>query len=89
MPVALLYLLRPAALAFALVFGFLVHLHVMVQGTEGWLRHLAFRDCLKAHPDLRFADAALKLQIAEREFDKPLHYDAHKDEFIRSVRPRP
>ncbi len=70
-------------LAFGRAYNSRVHLHVMVQDTEHWLRHIAFRDYLRAHSEVRLAYEALKLRIAERDFDDPLDYNAFKDDFIR------
>jgi len=40
------------------------HLHLMRPGTERWQRQLAFRDRLRADPQLRDAYAALKRRLA-------------------------
>jgi GrpB-like predicted nucleotidyltransferase (UPF0157 family) len=54
-------------------------------GSRIWTEHLAFRDALRADPDLLARYQSLKLRLAE-EFatDKPA-YTAAKGPFIRSV----
>lgn len=43
------------------------HLHLIPVATEQWIRRLAFRDYLRAHPDTAAEYAALKRELA-REF---------------------
>ena len=38
----------------------------MVIGSEFWVRHLAFRDCLREHADAAIAYDALKRQLCVR-----------------------
>jgi len=69
-------------LAFGRDYDSVANIHVMIQGTDHWRRHLAFRDYLRAHPDVRHAYQALKLQIAAMDFTDPLEYNAYKEDFI-------
>jgi len=69
-------------LAFGRNYNSIVNIHVMAHGTSHWVRHIAFRDYLLAHPEEREAYHALKLAIATIEFDDPLDYNAHKEAFI-------
>ena len=69
-------------LAFGRDYNSVVHIHVMVHGTYHWVRHIAFRDYLLAHPQTRETYQALKLNIAKIEFDDPLDYNTHKEAFI-------
>ena len=70
------------SLSFGRDYQSVAHVHVMVRDSEHWLRHVAFRDYLMAHPEVRAAYEALKLKIAEIDFGDPLEYNAHKDAFI-------
>lgn len=60
-----------------------VHLHCVVRGGEHWVRHLAFRDYLRAHPDAARAYLDLKQALA-RSHDKAAYTDA-KGPFIEAV----
>lgn len=62
-----------------------IHVHGVVEGSDLWLKHLAFRDALRNDAALREEYQALKLRLA-REFaqDKAAYTDA-KAPFIRSV----
>lgn len=65
--------------------GLRVHVHGVVEGSDFWRNHLAFRNALREDVALRDAYAALKLQLA-REFvhDKAAYTDA-KAPFIQRV----
>ena len=43
-----------------------VHLHCVVEGSHFWVRHLAFRDYLHAHPESAAAYYKLKRELAVR-----------------------
>ena len=42
------------------------HLHCVVKGSDDWVRHLAFRDYLRAHPESAAAYYELKRALAAR-----------------------
>lgn len=69
-------------LAFGRNYNSAANIHVMACGTEHWLRHIAFRDYLRTHADVRKAYETLKLKIAEMDFADPLEYNGHKEAFI-------
>lgn len=50
-----------------------------------WRDHLAFRDILRARPEVAAAYARLKAQLAEQYPDDRLAYTAAKGEFVASV----
>lgn len=58
------------------------HLHLMVGGTERWVEQLAFRDALRADPDLRQRYARLKQELAAAHVDDREAYTAGKADFI-------
>jgi len=59
------------------------HLHCVVEGSEFWIRQLAFRDYLRAHPETSSAYYDLKRDLAAR-LTKAGYTDA-KSSFIESV----
>lgn len=58
------------------------HLHLCVLGGEFWQRHLAFRDMLRARPELAAVYAALKHELAARHRDDRVAYTDAKTAFI-------
>jgi GrpB-like predicted nucleotidyltransferase (UPF0157 family) len=62
------------------------HVHVVEAGGEEERRRLAFRDCLRAHPDLAREYETLKRQLASRfggtSHDAQQAYSDAKTEFI-------
>jgi GrpB-like predicted nucleotidyltransferase (UPF0157 family) len=61
------------------------HLHVVVQGSNLWHEHLAFRDALRSSPLLAARYAALKSQLAATHTNDREAYTDAKTEFIRSA----
>ncbi|GAA1199344.1 GrpB family protein [Pseudonocardia alaniniphila] len=60
------------------------HLHVMTAGSR-WHRQLAFRDALRADPELVRAYARLKAELADRHHDDREAYTAGKRRFVQEV----
>lgn len=66
------------------------NLHLTEHGNEFWISHLAFRDYLRAHPDVAAEYERLKRDILARmgdEISQPA-YNAAKGDFIQSVTAR-
>jgi GrpB-like predicted nucleotidyltransferase (UPF0157 family) len=63
------------------------HVHAVSHGGDFWLRHLAFRDALRADPFLRHEYESLKRRLAQARGDIAAYTDA-KTRFIRSVERR-
>lgn len=63
------------------------HLHVVVHGSDFWVRHLRFRDYLRAHPEVAAEYGRLKKQLAAEEHGS-IEYTFSKTEFIRAVEAR-
>lgn len=61
------------------------HLYVCVQTNTELARHCAFRDALRADPDLVRAYTDLKQSLAERFRDDRAAYSEAKSEFVESV----
>ena len=59
------------------------HVHCVVTGSDVWIRHLAFRDHLRAHPESAAAYYQLKRELATRVSKEA--YTEAKSPFIESV----
>jgi len=66
-------------------FTSITHIHIVVKDTYHYNRHLAFRDYLKAHPDVRDEYDLLKRSLSQRGFKDSLHYNDAKDGFIKQT----
>ncbi len=62
----------------------LAHLHLTQYGSSFWRAHLAFRDILRARPDLAAAYERLKRELAPRH-TSGASYSQAKTAFIRSA----
>lgn len=62
----------------------IAHIHVIPAQSEHWLRHIAFRDYLRSHPDARKQYQALKEQLVKREWEDGNDYNDGKDAFIKA-----
>lgn len=70
------------ALAFGRDYDSIANIHVMEQGTCHWIRYIAFRDYLRAHPKMRSACEGLRLRIGEIDLNDPLDYNSYKEDII-------
>ena len=61
------------------------HLHIVETTSEFWRRHLAFRDYLRAHPDVAGEYAALKRRLAAEYGSDREGYTEAKTEFITRI----
>jgi GrpB-like predicted nucleotidyltransferase (UPF0157 family) len=59
------------------------HLHCVVKGGEFWIRHIAFRDYLRAHPDAAAAYYELKRTLAVRCSTND--YTDEKSTFVKQI----
>ncbi|MDN5286292.1 MAG: hypothetical protein JWR38_2566 [Mucilaginibacter sp.] len=63
----------------------LVHIHVFVKDTDDWIRHIAFRDYLASHSDVRDTYCQLKRELAKQEFENMISYNDAKNDFVKDV----
>jgi GrpB-like predicted nucleotidyltransferase (UPF0157 family) len=61
------------------------HIHLVSWSSQLWRDHLAFRDYLRAHPDVAQEYAVLKRELAAAFPDDGRKYSEEKRPFIRSV----
>jgi len=59
------------------------HIHVIPITSEHWIRHLAFRDYLRRHPEVKEAYQTLKKQLVQLQWNDGNDYNAAKNEFIQ------
>ncbi|HYG77750.1 MAG TPA: GrpB family protein [Planctomycetota bacterium] len=64
------------------------HIHMVERGGDFWIRHIAFRDYLRTHPDEALAYGRLKLELAENFRDDREAYMDGKDAFIKALEQR-
>ncbi|MFZ2897422.1 MAG: GrpB family protein [Saprospiraceae bacterium] len=58
------------------------HIHVVYACSAFWDRHLAFREYLKEHPEVREKYQLLKLALSEHEWKNGQAYNAAKSDFL-------
>jgi GrpB-like predicted nucleotidyltransferase (UPF0157 family) len=63
----------------------LSHVHIWKKGNEGWVRHLAFRDYLKAHPQEKETYGKLKKELSLRQWKDGMEYNQHKHNYIQKT----
>lgn len=61
------------------------HIHAFASGDPGLRRHLAFRDYLRAHPDVAREYAELKKKVAETCGNDLGRYCDGKDAFVKRI----
>lgn len=61
------------------------HIHLVEIGSDFWERHLLFRNFLRQNPDVAHNYAALKKELAQREWQDGNEYAEAKTEFIRGI----
>jgi GrpB-like predicted nucleotidyltransferase (UPF0157 family) len=61
------------------------HVHLVEQGSDFWSRHLAFRDALRARPELVERYSALKRELAARFGSDRVGYTEAKTPFVEGV----
>lgn len=62
----------------------LAHVHVRELGTPEWIRHIAFRDYLKTHPEVRQQYEQLKRKLSRKVWKDGNAYNQAKDSFIKA-----
>lgn len=62
-----------------------IHLHLMKHGSDFRMRHILFRDYLRAHPETALEYYELKKRLADKYADMREVYTESKTEFIDGV----
>lgn len=61
----------------------LAHIHILPFNSEHWIRHIAFRDYLRTHTDIKTQYQNLKKILSEMEWIDGNEYNKAKDEFLK------
>jgi len=61
------------------------HLHIVELGSDFWVRHLLFRDYLRAHPETAAAYYELKKRLAAESNASGMDYTELKSPFVTDV----
>jgi len=59
------------------------HVHIWKLGSANWTRHIAFRDYLKVHPEVRREYEILKRKLSQQDWKDGNEYNEGKDAFIK------
>lgn len=62
----------------------LAHIHILLHDSEHWIRHIAFRDYLKAHALVKEQYQLLKEQLSHNDWRDGSAYNEAKNNFIKS-----
>ena len=62
----------------------LTHIHIWEHGTDDWNRHIAFRDYLREHPEIKSQYESLKKQLSIKDWKDGNEYNDAKDSFIKT-----
>ncbi|MDR2274754.1 MAG: GrpB family protein [Sphingobacterium sp.] len=61
----------------------IAHIHAFVKGSPDWIRHIAFREYLIAHPAIRVTYQELKEKLIKLDWVDGNDYNKGKDEFVK------
>ena len=59
------------------------HVHVWEMDSPDWTRHIAFRNYLRKHEEIRKEYQALKIKLSQEEWIDGMAYNDGKNEFIK------
>lgn len=62
----------------------LAHIHILPYNSEHWIRHIAFRDYLRTHLDIKYQYQYLKEELSKQEWLDGNEYSEAKDKFIKT-----
>lgn len=62
----------------------LAHIHILPLNSVHWIRHIAFRDYLRTHPEVKASYQQLKEKLSLQEWKDGNEYNDAKDSFIKT-----
>jgi len=63
----------------------LCHIHIWKFGTYEWKRHIAFREYLKEHPQVKDEYENLKIKLSKKKWVDGNEYNYSKNDFIKNI----
>lgn len=61
----------------------IAHVHVWEYQSDNWIRHIAFREYLKTHDEVRSKYQELKQQLSQQLWQNGMEYNDGKNQFIK------
>jgi GrpB-like predicted nucleotidyltransferase (UPF0157 family) len=61
------------------------NIHIILKNTDNWIRHLAFRDYLRNHEDIKQEYFHLKKELSKQEWADPNEYNGAKNDWIKKI----
>ena len=61
------------------------NIHILVEDSVHWKRHLAFRDYLRTHPEVRDEYGRIKKELSHQEFRDSNDYNDAKANFVKKT----
>ena len=61
----------------------IAHVHVWEYNSSNWIRHIAFRDYLLAHDQVREKYGAIKQELGKKEWAHGMEYNDGKNAFLK------
>lgn len=61
----------------------LANVHIVESDSSEWLRHIAFREYLKAHQKVRNEYAKIKVLLSQKNWKNGMEYNSEKKSFIK------
>ena len=63
----------------------LAHIHILEHNSYHWLRHIAFREYIRKHCEVKNEYQKIKMQLSTKEWKDGNEYNAAKNDFIKMV----
>jgi GrpB-like predicted nucleotidyltransferase (UPF0157 family) len=63
----------------------LTHIHILEHNSHHWTRHIAFREYLRKHSEIRNEYEKLKIQLSAFDWQDGNEYNSAKDDFIKET----
>ncbi len=61
----------------------IAHVHIWEYESDDWIRHIAFREYLKFHDDVKLSYGNLKKELSRKDWRSGLEYNEGKNKFLK------